>query len=252
MTANQCPACGSASLDSLEGIPNPTCADCGLVISDDVEVPTEPEHDDESTQTPDAWPDFVSVTNETEKQTARGLNHVARLSDELSLSEDALSAATDVFAEAAVASLADGRSWQLIAAVSVCMGARDVCDPRPTGRIAEAVSVDTSKLRQTIRIFQRELDREYTGSPPVDYISYLAIDQNLSPETSTAAEALAEEYADSFRLAGKNPVGVAAAAVYEAANGSRTQRELADAAGITQETIRVRLAEVREVARTPL
>ena len=65
----------------------------------------------------------------------------------------------------------------------------------------------------------------------------------------TAIEILGE--ADRLRISiGKDPMGLAAAALYLACtmNGeNRTQKEIADAAGVTEVTIRNRYKELQEV-----
>jgi transcription initiation factor TFIIIB Brf1 subunit/transcription initiation factor TFIIB len=49
-------------------------------------------------------------------------------------------------------------------------------------------------------------------------------------------------------LNGKSPPGVAGAALYLASDSGVTQREVARTAGVTKETIRVRLNALREAA----
>ena len=63
-----------------------------------------------------------------------------------------------------------------------------------------------------------------------------------------AAEILAEA-ADNELTSGRGPTGVAAAAIYIASilcNQRRTQREVADVAGVTEVTIRNRYKELTE------
>ena len=65
-------------------------------------------------------------------------------------------------------------------------------------------------------------------------------------DASTVAEAKQMLGAiDGSVLAGKDPVGFAGAALYLAAGGEVTQREIARMTGITTETLRVRVHDCR-------
>lgn len=55
---------------------------------------------------------------------------------------------------------------------------------------------------------------------------------------------LIQEFPDAGQR-GVHPAGVAGAAIYLAADGGVTQRGIAEVAGVTKETIRVRVADFR-------
>jgi len=70
---------------------------------------------------------------------------------------------------------------------------------------------------------------------------------NLSPKTQTDAVKILKRAEKNELTSGRGPAGIAAAALYVAAllNGEKkTQREVADIAGITEVTIRNRYKEL--------
>ena len=69
----------------------------------------------------------------------------------------------------------------------------------------------------------------------------------LSAETQSRAVDILEQAQNSELTSGRGPTGIAAASLYVAAlmnNEKRTQREVADVAGVTEVTIRNRYKEL--------
>ena len=84
-------------------------------------------------------------------------------------------------------------------------------------------------------------------SSPKDYISRFASILHLSPKTQNHALAILKKADISELTSGRGPAGIAAAALYVAAllnEEKKTQREVADVAGITEVTIRNRYKEL--------
>ena len=86
-------------------------------------------------------------------------------------------------------------------------------------------------------------------SYPADYIPRFASSLKLNAETQSKAVEIIESAQNVELTSGRGPTGIAAAALYVAAliNGEkRTQREVADVAGVTEVTIRNRYKELLE------
>ena len=86
-------------------------------------------------------------------------------------------------------------------------------------------------------------------APPEDYIPRFASMLGLSDKVQARATRLLKQAMKNEATAGKGPTGVAAAALYIAAvleGEKRTQREIADAIGVTEVTIRNRFKELVE------
>ena len=86
-------------------------------------------------------------------------------------------------------------------------------------------------------------------SSPKDYISRFSSVLHLSPKTQNDALKILDQAKDVELTSGRGPAGIAAAALYVAAlinDEKKTQREVADIAGITEVTIRNRYKELIE------
>lgn len=239
-----CPACGSMQIDTVAPVADPVCTECGAVISDEVEHPQILDDSDDGAGEVLSWRDHYTVTNSTEQRVARALEVLEEIAGQINLERSTRKDAAEIYEEAAISNLTDGRSTDLVVAVAIEMAAREARKPRPSGRIAEAANVRVDSLRRLSRRLMRELERSATVSHPAEFLPYLREELDLNPRHEEEARkilALLNETA----LAGKSPVGFAGAALYLAIDGAITQRKIAQVAGITGETLRVRISEIR-------
>ena len=84
---------------------------------------------------------------------------------------------------------------------------------------------------------------------PQDYISRFCSELKLSGDVQAKAIEILKEAADKELTSGRGPTGVAAASIYISSilcGERRTQREVADVAGVTEVTIRNRYKELAE------
>jgi transcription initiation factor TFIIB len=185
------------------------------------------------------------VSNSTEKQVATTIEHIEQLGKQLYLSEKVRLQVAEVYAEAACDNLTDGRPSLLTAAAALCIGTREAENPRPSERVAKAADLESSRLKHTIRKFQEELDRGFCDLSSASYVPFLCKDLEFNEEIIEQASHLIREYEACNRVSGTHPVGIAAAAIYQVSDGDVTQREMATVAGVSKETIRVRLNDLR-------
>lgn len=243
LSENQCPSCNGNVEDELAEIPQPVCSDCGFVVGE--EVPPELDTDSDGAQSGiDSWETYYSVRNATEEQVAAALELLEQIEDKLLLSSEIKQQAAEVYKAFAIEGLTDGRSTRQVIGVSICLGCRNVGAARPSERVARALEVDSDSLRRLLRVMQQELELECTASSPSAYLSYFCRDLGLTDEVEHEANDLVGQFKSRSRITGKHPAGIAGAGVYLVASGI-TQREIADVAGVTKETIRVRLNEMR-------
>ena len=86
-------------------------------------------------------------------------------------------------------------------------------------------------------------------SHPLNYISKVAAKANIKGETLGFAVKILHEARRRRFTAGKDPMGLAAAVLYIACiqnKMNRTQKEIAEAAGVTEVTIRNRYKTLRK------
>ncbi|MBU0907432.1 MAG: hypothetical protein KKE05_04730, partial [Nanoarchaeota archaeon] len=112
-----------------------------------------------------------------------------------------------------------------------------------------ASDVERKEIGRTYRFIVRKLKIKVTPSSPKDYILRFSSILHLSPKTQNEAFKILKKADISELTSGRGPAGIAAAALYVAAllnDEKKTQREVADVAGITEVTIRNRYKELTE------
>jgi transcription initiation factor TFIIB len=121
--------------------------------------------------------------------------------------------------------------------------------PRTLDEISNASDVERKEIGRTYRFIVRKMGIKSTPSSPKDYISRFANVLHLSPKSQNEAIKILGRAETSQLTSGRGPAGIAAAALYVAAllnDEKKTQREVADVAGITEVTIRNRYKELLE------
>ncbi len=145
--------------------------------------------------------------------------------------------------------LVRGRSMESVIAACIYAACRSYNIPRTLDEIAGASDVERKEIGRTYRFIVRKLKIKVTPSSPKDYISRFASILHLTPKSQNDALKILKK-ADIVELtSGRGPAGIAAAALYVASllnDEKRTQREVADVAGITEVTIRNRYKELIE------
>jgi transcription initiation factor TFIIB len=145
--------------------------------------------------------------------------------------------------------LVRGRSMESVIAALLYTICREMGTPRTLEEIAEASGVEKREIGRTYRYIARELGMRILPALPEDYIPRFASMLGLSDRVKARAIRLLKEAKKNEATSGKGPTGVAAAALYIAAvleGEKRTQREIADAIGVTEVTIRNRFKELSE------
>ncbi len=143
--------------------------------------------------------------------------------------------------------LVRGRSMESVIASVIYAACRSYDIPRTLDEISAASDVERKEIGRTYRFIIRKLDIKVTPSSPKDYINRFATILKLSPKTQNETLKILKKAEISELTSGRGPAGIAAAALYVAAllnNEKKTQREVADVAGITEVTIRNRYKEL--------
>jgi len=246
---DQCPQCESLLKFSAPEVPNQVCRSCGYVIGTEAAAGSLEELTvEEGVPTDQSWSDFYSITNSTEKQVAAALEVVESVADDLYLTPTLREQAANVYAEASQENLTDGRPTTLVVGAAICIGTREVEQPRPAERVASELDVESDRLKQMMRQFQAELSRGYVELSPTTYVAYLCQEADLSDQIKSQAEQLIDTVAETaaFSNTAVHPVGIAGAAIYMVSSGEITQRRIASLTGVSQETVRQRVSDLQE------
>ncbi|MBI5803256.1 hypothetical protein HY448_01055 [Candidatus Pacearchaeota archaeon] len=142
-----------------------------------------------------------------------------------------------------------GRSMESVIAACLYIACRSYNIPRTLDEMATASDVERKEIGRTYRFIIRKLGIKIKQSSPKDYVSRFSSVLKLSPKTQNDALKILKKAEDVELTSGRGPAGISAAALYVAAlinDEKKTQREVADIAGITEVTIRNRYKELIE------
>ncbi len=145
--------------------------------------------------------------------------------------------------------LVRGRSMESVIAACLYTACRSYSIPRTLDEMATASEVERKEIGRTYRFIIRKLGIRIKQSSPKDYISRFSSVLKLLPKTQNDALKILQRAEEVELTSGRGPAGISAAALYVAAlinDEKKTQREVADIAGITEVTIRNRYKELIE------
>lgn len=137
-----------------------------------------------------------------------------------------------------------GRSIDAFVAACIYATCRSAKVPRPLKEVSAASTREHSEIARTYRLLIREMKLKMPLDDPVKFVSNIASKLNLQRETEIHAIGILRKAKKMYGLSGKDPRGIAAAALYKASlvhNEKRVQRDVARAAGTSEVTLRNRL-----------
>jgi len=187
------------------------------------------------------------ISTAIERNLKLALAELKRVSSFLKLPKSVEEESSRVYTMAVQRGLVRGRSMESVVAGALYAACRRHEIPRTLDELSEASGVDKKEIGRTYRFITRELGIRILPSNPVDYIARFASALRLTPETQSRAVRILEHAQRAELTSGRGPTGIAAASLYVAAlinNEKRTQREVADVAGVTEVTIRNRYKEL--------
>ncbi|MBC8501053.1 MAG: hypothetical protein ISS25_03335 [Nanoarchaeota archaeon] len=284
-----CPECAGLSLSHLKEKGEVVCNDCGLVIEDKLfdfgqewrehdheeaakkrrtGAPLSYTHADKGLGTSIGtkadiyhlnktnknkffrlrkWQNNVASAIERNLQIA--LSEIQRLVSVLQLSKTIEEEASRIYTHAAQKGIVKGRSTETIVAAVIYIVCRNYEVPKTLDDLESATSIDKKEIGRNYRYVVREMNIRVTQSDPVNYVSRYVSNLELSQKTHTTAIRLLEKAQRREITSGKNPLGLAAAAIYAASKlneEKRTQNEIASAIGVTEVTLRNRYKDFVE------
>jgi transcription initiation factor TFIIB len=177
----------------------------------------------------------------------KAMNELQRLSDVLSTPSSVQEMAAVVYRKALNEGLVRGRSIKGMIAAALYAAYRFTKNPRTLKEITEASFQDIKEVSRNYRLIVRRLDMKMPIDRPLDYVTKIAEKARVSSDVEGLALRLIIEAKKKYATAGKDPSGLAAAALYIAAKLLKekvTQSQLAKAANVTEVTIRNRKREL--------
>ncbi|WP_254279292.1 transcription initiation factor IIB [Haloarcula marina] len=187
--------------------------------------------------------------SKAEQNLAFACGEIARIVGAIDLKRDIREFASRLFRRAQNRSLIRGRSLEGFAAASVFAACRCRGIQRPAAEIASVARCDEETLLNDYRTLNVELQLETTLQKPDQLLPGIASTLELEHTVANRARELIREAESAGIANGRRPAGVVAAAIYLAGkdfSDRRTQREIADAAGVSTVTLRQRMYDLEE------
>ena len=269
-----CPECGSKNVVTDSKHAELYCADCGVVIAENL-VDLGPEwraYDEEQaskrirtgppmsyrihnkglgTPTPklpvrtrrSQWAGMDS----SEKTLAFALGEIDRMACALKLPNDIKEATSVLYRKAAKQNLIKGRSIEELVSAMLYITCRQCGVPRTLKEIAEVSRMPLRKIRRAYIFLLRKLEIKLAPADPARYIPRFCSELGLSDATRERAIEILKKGKGTGEARGWGPTGTAAAAIYIAtifSGESRAEKEIAKIAGTTPITLRKRYEEL--------
>jgi len=195
------------------------------------------------------WDNRSQVHEPADRNLRQALSELNKLKDKVAISSNVLEKAAYLYRKALEKKLVRGRSISAMIAASLYAACRDTETPRTLKDIADAANVKRKDISRCYRLLHNELELKMPVVDSIQCIARISSKLKITEKTKRYAIKVLEDARDRKESAGKDPMGLAATALYLSCvqNGvSITQRDLAEAAGVTEVTIRNRYKGLKE------
>ena len=195
------------------------------------------------------WQRRIRVSNATERNLAFALSELDRMSSALRLPKSVREAGAMIYRRAVENNLIRGRSIEGVSAAALYVSCRQCSVPRTLDEVGAVSRVDRKEIGRTYRFISRKLGLKLQPTSPIDYVPRFCSSLDLTGEVQSKAIEILTQAGDKELTGGRGPTGVSAAAIYIASiicGERKTQREVAEVAGVTEVTIRNRYKELAE------
>ncbi len=189
------------------------------------------------------WDKRSPLDESKDRNLKRAMNMLWGVSEKLSLNQAILENAAYMYRKALEKDLLRGRAIPGVVGACIYASCRNAKIPRTLEDVANALSITKRELAKYYRLLVNELSLNMPLVDPIVCVSKIANSANLSEKTKRKALDILRLIDETGFSAGKNPMGLAASAVYVAAlqEGERiTQSQIAKVAGVTEITVRNR------------
>lgn len=196
------------------------------------------------------WDSRSQAHSSADRNLRQALNEMAKLKDKLALTNAVIEKAAYIYRKAMERKLVRGRSIQGLVAACLYASCRTTETPRTLDDIANGINIKRKDVARCYRLIYRELELKMPVVDPVKGVSRIASIAGLGEKTKRKAISILNEAKRTYITAGKDPMGIAAAALYLACISTgevKSQKEISNASGVTEVTIRNRCAGLRKM-----
>lgn len=195
------------------------------------------------------WDFRTQASTSTDRNLMYASNEFSKLKHKLVLTDAIIERAAYIYRKAQQRKLVRGRTMVSLVAASLYAACRELDTHRTLKDIATASNIKMKDLTRCYRLLLNELDLKISSPDPTKSITKIANILGLGETTVRDAARAMEDIKQHGGSAGKDPMGLAGATLYLIClknNESISQKALAEAAGVTEVTIRNRAKELKK------
>jgi transcription initiation factor TFIIB len=192
--------------------------------------------------------DFRTQTNtSTDRNLRQAFSELDRLKDKLGLPDSVIEKSAYIYRKVQERGLVRGRSISATLAAALYIACREMGFPRILKDITAISNIKHRYIAQAYRLLIMELDLKIPLIDPIKCIIRIANNAKISEKTKRLAIDIMHDIIKSGISAGKDPMALAAAVLYLSClktDENKIQRYIADAAGVTDVTLRNRYKNI--------
>ena len=193
------------------------------------------------------WNERFRTRDSQDRTLKAGLTEINRMASAIGIPDPTRETASVIYRRALEDGLLPGRSIEGVATAAVYAAARQAGTPRSLDELAEVSRIDRVVLMRAYRYVARELGLEISPADPLEYLPRFASELDLSEDVERRARDLLDTAMGEGYASGKNPVGLAAAALYASGllvNEKVSQEDVSAVVDVSQVTIRNHYGEL--------
>lgn len=195
------------------------------------------------------WQRRLRAHSSIDRNLAQAMAELDRLTDKLHITPAVKEEAAVIYRKALEKDLVRGRSISAVATASLYAACRMTQTQRTLKEVARHSPIDRKDIARCYRLMQRELHLHMPVPAPQLRVPKIVAKGGIGERTQQTAIEILREAKRLKRTAGKDPMGLAAAALYIACvmnDEKLTQKMIGEAAGVTEVTIRNRYKGLKE------
>ena len=189
------------------------------------------------------WDSRSQVHDSVDRNLRHAFIELGKMKDKLALSDAVIEKAAYIYRKALDKKLVRGRSITALIAASLYAACRNTETPRTLNDITAAINIKRKDLALSYRKLVKELDLKIPVVDSVQCVARIASKVGLSEKTKRYAVKILKKAKQNEISAGKDPMGMAASALYISTlrmGMNCSQKVIAQAAGVTEVTLRNR------------
>ncbi len=195
------------------------------------------------------WDFRTQAHTSTDRNLRQAFSELDRLKDKLGLPDSVIEKTAYIYRKVQERGLVRGRTISSVLAAAAYIACREMGMSRTLDDIADLNNIKHKELARTFRLLVLELDLKVPMIDPMKCVVKVANKAKLSEKTKRQAMNIMHDIIKSGLSAGKDPMGLAGSVIYMSSINTGetiTQMDIADAAGVTDVTIRNRYKDIKK------